>query len=75
MGWSFHAAEELVSAMRTGAVTSVELTDEAIARIERDDEVTNAICVPDFDRARGPPHTVPTRHARVVRTGRCSAYR
>ncbi len=30
----------------------MELTDEAIARIERDDKVINAICVPDFDRAR-----------------------
>jgi amidase len=52
MEWSFHTAEELVAALRAGAVTSVELTDEAIARIERDDEVVNAICVPDFDRAR-----------------------
>ncbi|RDI34625.1 amidase [Lentzea flaviverrucosa] len=52
MEWSFAPAEELIAAMRAGAVTSVELTDEAIARIERDDEVVNAICVPDFDRAR-----------------------
>ncbi|MCP2168910.1 amidase [Goodfellowiella coeruleoviolacea] len=52
MEWSFHSAEELVAALRAGEVTSVELTDEAIARIERDDEVINAICVPDFDRAR-----------------------
>ncbi|WP_329049043.1 amidase [Amycolatopsis sp. NBC_01488] len=52
MEWSFQTAEELVAALRAGAVTSVELTDEAIARIERDDEVINAICVPDFDRAR-----------------------
>ncbi|WP_280263050.1 amidase family protein, partial [Nocardia abscessus] len=40
------------AALRVGAVTSVELTDEAIARIERDDKVINAICVPDFDNAR-----------------------
>jgi amidase len=52
MEWNFRSAEELVTAMRAGAVTSVEVTDEAIARIERDDEVINAICVPDFDRAR-----------------------
>ncbi|MFJ9779381.1 amidase [Amycolatopsis sp. NPDC101161] len=52
MKWSYQTAEELVSALRAGAVTSVELTDEAIARIERDDVVVNAICVPDFDRAR-----------------------
>ncbi|GAA4019832.1 amidase [Allokutzneria multivorans] len=38
--------------MRAGEVTSIELTEEAIARIERDDKTINAICVPDFDRAR-----------------------
>src|SRR5689334_16256696 len=52
MEWSLQAAEDLAAALRAGAVTSVELTDEAIARIERDDGVINAICVPDFDRAR-----------------------
>ncbi|RZT27614.1 amidase [Kribbella sp. VKM Ac-2569] len=48
----FRTAEELAVALRAGAVTSVELTDEAIARIERDDKAINAICVPDYDRAR-----------------------
>ncbi|MFC7829019.1 amidase [Streptomyces sp. NPDC057375] len=52
MGYEFQSAEDLVTALRAGEVTSVELTDEAIARIERDDKVINAICVPDFDRAR-----------------------
>ncbi|MFJ6674720.1 amidase [Actinosynnema sp. NPDC091369] len=52
MEWSFKSAEELVAALRAGAVTSVDLTDEAIARIEREDGVVNAVCVPDFDRAR-----------------------
>lgn len=52
MEWSFQPAEEILAALRAGAVTSAELTDEAIARIEREDEVINAICVPDFDRAR-----------------------
>ncbi|WP_435155480.1 amidase [Amycolatopsis sacchari] len=46
------AAEELLTALRAGDVTSLELTDEAITRIERDDKVLNAICVADFDRAR-----------------------
>lgn len=45
-------AEEMAAALRAGDVTSVELTDEAIARIERDDKVINAICVQDFDGAR-----------------------
>jgi amidase len=53
MEWGFLSAEELVAALRAGEVTSVELTDEAISRIERDDKAINAICVPDFDRARG----------------------
>ncbi|MFI1919930.1 amidase [Nocardia sp. NPDC020380] len=52
MGWSFLSAEQLSAALRAGEVTSVELTDEAITRIERDDKAINAICVPDFDRAR-----------------------
>ncbi|GGV31071.1 amidase [Streptomyces spectabilis] len=41
-----------MAALRAGEVSSAELTDEAIARIERDDTAVNAICVPDFDRAR-----------------------
>ncbi|MFE5287526.1 amidase [Nocardia sp. NPDC056611] len=52
MQWNLRSAEELAAALRRGAVTSVELTDEAIAAIERDDKAINAICVPDFDRAR-----------------------
>ena len=52
MDWNFLTAEELTAALRAGEVTSAELTDAAIARIERDDKAINAICVPDFDRAR-----------------------
>jgi amidase len=50
--------------LRAGSITSVELTDEAIARIERDDEVINAICVPDFDRARDAAHRADQARAR-----------
>lgn len=64
MEWSFQTAEELVAALRAGAVTSVELTEEAIARIERDDEAINAICVPDFDRARAAAHRADQARAR-----------
>ncbi|HET6859617.1 MAG TPA: amidase [Streptomyces sp.] len=52
MEWKFQSAETLAAAMRAGEVTSAELTDEAIACIERDDKTINAICVPDYDRAR-----------------------
>ncbi|PKV97287.1 amidase [Amycolatopsis echigonensis] len=49
---NFQSAEELAAALHAGEVTSLELTDEAIDRIEREDKALNAICVPDFDRAR-----------------------
>ncbi|MGW5526955.1 amidase [Streptomyces xanthochromogenes] len=52
MDWNFRTAEELGAALHTGEVTSAQLTDEAISGIERDDKAVNAICVPDFDRAR-----------------------
>ncbi|MFF3814747.1 amidase family protein [Streptomyces bacillaris] len=52
MDLTYASAESLLSALRAGDVTSVELTDAAISRIERDDRAINAICVPDFDRAR-----------------------
>ncbi|ADB30573.1 Amidase [Kribbella flavida DSM 17836] len=52
MEWNLRTAEQLLVALRAGEVTSVELTEQAITRIEREDEVINAICVPDFDRAR-----------------------
>ena len=52
MEWNLLTAEQLMAALRAGEVTSAELTDGAIARIERDDKAINAICVPDFDRAR-----------------------
>src|SRR5688500_16162426 len=61
---NFPTAEELAAALRAGEVTSVELTDEAIALIERDDEVVNAICVPDFDRARAAAHHADQARAR-----------
>ncbi|OQS16305.1 amidase [Nocardia donostiensis] len=64
MEWSFQSAEELAAALRVGAVTSVELTEEAIARIERDDKVINAICVPDFDRARAAARAADQARAR-----------
>ncbi|WP_329331605.1 amidase [Streptomyces sp. NBC_00663] len=52
MDWNLATAQELAAALRAGEVSSVELTEQAIARIERDDKEVNAICVPDFDRAR-----------------------
>ncbi|MGK2865764.1 MAG: amidase [Mycobacterium sp.] len=52
MEWNLRSAGELAAALRAGDVSSAELTDWAIAGIERDDGVINAVCVADFDRAR-----------------------
>ena len=49
--WSFKSAVELSAALTAKKVSSVELTKDAIGRIERHDGKVNAICVRDFDRA------------------------
>lgn len=49
--WSFSTAVELSAALAAKKVSAVELTQDAIARIERHDDKINAICVRDFDRA------------------------
>ncbi|MEU8956347.1 amidase [Streptomyces sp. NPDC048518] len=64
MDSNLSTAEELMAALRAGDVTSVELTDEAIARIERDDKEINSVCVPDFDRAREAAHAADRARAR-----------
>lgn len=47
----YQSATELVERMATGQVSAVEVTEAAIARIERHDGTVNAVCVPDYDRA------------------------
>ncbi len=49
--WSFKTATELSAALVAKKVSSLELTQDAISRIERHDGKINAICVRDFDRA------------------------
>jgi amidase len=48
--WSFKTAVELSAALKAKQVSAVELTEDAIGRIERHDGKINAICVRDFDR-------------------------
>jgi amidase len=50
--WTYATVGELSAALRAGKVTAVELTESAIARIEKYDPELNAICAPDFERAR-----------------------
>jgi amidase len=49
--WAFKSARELRKALRAKKVSALELAKDAIARIERNDERINAICVRDFERA------------------------
>ena len=48
----YRTASELVAALRARKVTSVDVIEAAIARIESLDERLNAVVVRDFDRAR-----------------------
>ena len=48
----FATATELLAALRAGRVTSLELTELYIRRIERHDARLNAVVVRDFERAR-----------------------
>lgn len=49
--WTFKTARELTNALLAKKVSSVELTEAAIAQIEKHDGKVNAICVRDFSRA------------------------
>jgi amidase len=46
------SATDLAASLAAGRVSALELTDEAIARIEARDGPINAVVVRDFDRAR-----------------------
>jgi len=49
--WSYRTAGELTAALAARQVSALELTEDAIARIEAHDGAINAVCVRDFDRA------------------------
>ncbi len=49
--WTFKTARELTKALLAKKVSSVELTQVAIAQIEKHDGKVNAVCVRDFSRA------------------------
>jgi amidase len=49
--WTFKTARELSQALWAKQVSALELTQDAIAHIERHDARINAICVRDFSRA------------------------
>src|SRR5271156_3844684 len=49
--WTYASAAEMAVALVAKSVSSVELAEAAIARIEAVDAEINAVCVRDFDRA------------------------
>jgi len=73
-GQAYRSAGELVKALVDRKVSSRELVDAAIGRIEALDGKINAVVVRDFDR-RAPPPMPPTPHWPKASAGRCSACR
>ena len=49
--WSYSTVGELTAALAARQVSALELTEDAIGRIEAHDRAINAVCVRDFDRA------------------------
>ena len=50
--WTYKTAREMSKALAAKKVSAVELTEDAIARIETCDGKINAMCARDFSRAR-----------------------
>lgn len=60
---AFWTASETVDALKAGSVSSVEVTEHLIARIEQHDDAVNAVVVRDFDRARDAARQADSAHA------------
>ena len=60
----YRTASELLAALRARKVTSVDLVEATIARIESLDEKLNAVVVRDFNRARKAAKAADTARAR-----------
>ena len=66
---SFATAEELAEKIRSKQISSRELTDHFIARIERIDGDLNAVVVRDFERARAAASEADTALAQGAEVG------
>ena len=71
---AYRNAAELIKALAAKQISSVELTDFAIARIEAQDQPINAVVVRDFERARQAAKDLTTLWPAAKR-GHCSACR
>ncbi|MXO67191.1 hypothetical protein [Altericroceibacterium endophyticum] len=68
----YQPATTLLEMLGSGQISSVELTDHFIARIEALDPVINAVVVRTFDAAARLPKLPILRVRKVVRSGRCT---
>jgi amidase len=73
-GLAYRGAGDLVKALADQKISSRELLDAAISRIEALDPKINAVVVRDFDRARARPMPL-TPPWRAVSAARCSGCR
>lgn len=63
-GTAHRSATDLAAALRSRQISSLEVVDNCIARIERLDGELNAVCVRDFDRARAAARAADAARAR-----------
>ncbi len=71
---AFKSAGELARMIRNKEISSLELADHYVERIEKFDGALNAVVVRDFERARR-RRAGPTRRSRRVRLrARCTAF-
>jgi amidase len=56
--WDYSTIKDLSAALRARKISALELTDQAIARIEAVDVSVNAVVVRDFERARDAARTM-----------------
>ena len=71
----FSTATELAAAVRKTEVSSVELTEMYIDRVQRYDGRTNAVVVHDFERGLEAAGAADEALARGMTRGRCTAFR
>ena len=65
--WTYASAEDLAQALGAGEVSAVELTSDAIERIESADTALNAMCVKTYESALAQAAEADARLARGER--------
>ena len=75
MDLSFATATELVAALRAGDLSSRELLDHVVARIDEVNPPLNAVVTLDLERATARREPRPTKRTlAATSSGRCTAW-